>query len=109
MVCKSCLVALPDKCPLQRDHYREPDRVALEALCRVTVHGTVSDHQSLIDWSLADPGPELVFQLTLSFLLSDDSDPHCHFLTDLSLMAADAAAAFCVFPSDNYCPSRTAC
>ena len=35
MVCKSCLVALPDKCPLQRDHYREPDRVALETLCKV--------------------------------------------------------------------------
>ena len=58
----------------------------LVILCRVTVHGTLSDHQSLIDWSLADPGPELVLQFTLSFLLSDDNDPHCHFLTDLSLM-----------------------
>ena len=34
MVCKSCLVALPDKCPLQRDHYREPDWFALDTLCK---------------------------------------------------------------------------
>ena len=29
-------------------------RFALDKLCRVTVHGTVSDHQSLIDWSLIE-------------------------------------------------------
>ena len=36
---------------------------------------------------------------------SDGSSPRCHFLADLSLMAAVAAADCCVFPSINLCLS----
>ena len=41
--------------------------------------------------------------------LADGSDPRCHFLADLSLMAADAADACCVLPSINFCLSTTTC
>ena len=37
--CKSCLVALADRCPLRRDHFLGPDRVALEQLCQATAVG----------------------------------------------------------------------
>ena len=54
-------------------------------------------------------GSGRVLQLRPSVFLSDGNDPRCHFLADLSLMAADAAAACCVLPSINFCLSRTTC
>ena len=54
-------------------------------------------------------GSGLLLHLRLAFLLSDGSDPRCHFLADLSLMAADAAAVCCLFPSINFCLSTTTC
>ena len=54
-------------------------------------------------------GSGLLLHLRLAFFLSDGSAPPCHFLADLSLMAADAAAPCCVFPSISFCLSRTTC
>ena len=93
----------------------EPARVSLvkplQDGCRTQAHrrdrSAAAGTTSLSHTSANGSG--LLLHLRLAFLLSDGSGPRCHFLTDLSLMAADAADACCVLPSINFCLSTTTC